>query len=117
MMHRRELLQSSFWLAFGYAIRKLSAFESAPRFTSDPFSAGVASGDPTAHGVVLWTRLMPDKDRTQDWQRESVPLDWQIASDENMNHVVRGGGIMAQPADRHSPHVEGNGLGPQRWGL
>ena len=115
MMHRRELLQSSFWLAFGYPIRKLSAFESAPRFTSDPFSAGVASGDPTAHGVVLWTRLVPDVHRTQEWQRESVPLDWQIASDENMNHVVRSGRIIAQPEYGHSVHVEVNGLEANRW--
>ncbi|MGH8739383.1 MAG: twin-arginine translocation signal domain-containing protein, partial [Burkholderiales bacterium] len=29
----------------------------APRFGSYPFSLGVASGYPTADGVVLWTRL------------------------------------------------------------
>jgi alkaline phosphatase D len=115
MMHRRKLLQSSFWLTFGYPIQKLSAFESAPRFISDPFAAGVASGDPTAHGVVLWTRLVPDKDRTQEWQREAVPLDWQIASDENMNHVVRSGRIIAQPEYGHSVHVEVNGLAANRW--
>ena len=43
-----------------------------PRFTGYPFTLGVASGDPTPDGVVLWTRLapaplagnggMPDKD-------------------------------------------------------
>src|SRR5262249_25506519 len=30
-----------------------------PRFAADPFSLGVASGDPTDTGVVLWTRLAP----------------------------------------------------------
>ena len=28
-------------------------------FAADPFSLGVASGDPTSTGVVLWTRLAP----------------------------------------------------------
>jgi alkaline phosphatase D len=31
-----------------------------PRFASDPFTLGVASGDPLPHGVVLWTRLALD---------------------------------------------------------
>ncbi|MGH9767893.1 MAG: PhoD-like phosphatase N-terminal domain-containing protein, partial [Blastocatellia bacterium] len=32
----------------------------APKFTTDPFSLGVASGDPLPDSVVLWTRLAPD---------------------------------------------------------
>ena len=30
-----------------------------PVFTADPFSLGVASGDPLPDGVVLWTRRVP----------------------------------------------------------
>ena len=29
-------------------------------FTADPFSLGVAAGDPAADGFVIWTRLCPD---------------------------------------------------------
>ncbi|MCX0273074.1 alkaline phosphatase, partial [Nocardia zapadnayensis] len=29
----------------------------APRVLGDPFTLGVASGDPTPDGMVLWTRL------------------------------------------------------------
>lgn len=36
-----------------------SAF-AAPTLKGDPFTLGVASGDPTSDGVVLWTRLAPD---------------------------------------------------------
>jgi phosphodiesterase/alkaline phosphatase D-like protein len=32
---------------------------SRPRFADDPFQLGVASGDPTSTGGVLWTRLAP----------------------------------------------------------
>jgi alkaline phosphatase D len=31
-----------------------------PLFRDDPFSLGVASGDPLPDGVVIWTRLAPD---------------------------------------------------------
>ena len=31
-----------------------------PPFTGNPFALGVASGDPTPNGVVLWTRLAPE---------------------------------------------------------
>ena len=31
-----------------------------PLFSDDPFSLGVASGDPLPDGVVIWTRLAPD---------------------------------------------------------
>ena len=33
---------------------------SQPRFASDPFALGVASGSPTHDSVVLWTRLHPE---------------------------------------------------------
>jgi alkaline phosphatase D len=29
--------------------------------SADPFSLGIASGDPLPNGVVLWTRLAPDR--------------------------------------------------------
>ena len=32
----------------------------APRFGDNPFTLGVASGDPTPDGIVLWTRLAPE---------------------------------------------------------
>ena len=84
MMNRRTLLQSSAWLILAYPMRRVSAFQATPQFVCDPFSAGVASGDPTSHGIVLWTRLVADANRTQEWQRESVAVEWQISSDESM---------------------------------
>ena len=51
---------------------------SAQRLGDDPFTLGVASGDPTADGVVLWTRLalkplegnggMPDRPVAVQWR-------------------------------------------------
>jgi alkaline phosphatase D len=114
-MHRRTLLQSAGWLALGYPMRQLSAFLPTPRFSADPFSAGVASGDPTPNGIVLWTRLIPDAAREQEWQRESVPVQWEIASDESMKRIVRSGRVQAHRTYAHSVHVDVRGLQPNRW--
>jgi alkaline phosphatase D len=114
-MQRRTLIQSAAWLALGYPIRGLSAFLPTPRFSADPFSAGVASGDPTPNGIVLWTRLIPDDAREREWQRESVPVHWEIAADEGMKRIVRSGRTQAQRAYAHSVHVDVRGLQPNRW--
>jgi alkaline phosphatase D len=115
MMNRRTLLQSSAWLILAYPMRRVSAFQATPQFVCDPFSAGVASGDPTSHSIVLWTRLVPDANRTQEWQRESVAVEWQISSDESMSHIVRSGRVFAQPEYGHSVHVNVDGLQAGRW--
>ena len=57
---RRTLLRTGGAAAivlYGGAVPSASA---GPKFTSDPFTLGVASGDPTPDGIVLWTRLAPD---------------------------------------------------------
>jgi phosphodiesterase/alkaline phosphatase D-like protein len=37
----------------------LSRHAAAQKIGDDPFTLGVASGDPTPDGIVLWTRLAP----------------------------------------------------------
>ncbi len=114
-MNRRTLIQSAAWLGVGYPMRRLSAFVPQPQFSSDPFVAGVASGDPTSGGVVLWTRLIPDPNRDRGWQREAISVDWQIASDERFGRIVRSGQEIAEPKFGHSVHVDVTGLQPNRW--
>jgi len=114
-VNRRTLLKTAGWLTLRYPLRRLYALESNPRFSADPFAAGVASGDPTSSNVVLWTRLIPDANSLQDWQRAGVPVQWEIASDENMRHVVRRGREIAAPELGHSVHAEARGLDSNRW--
>src|SRR5258707_15319395 len=40
--------------------RKSLAAAVKQTFAKDPFQLGVASGDPTPTGAVIWTRLAPD---------------------------------------------------------
>jgi alkaline phosphatase D len=86
-----------------------------PRFSGYPFSLGVASGDPLPDGVVLWTRLAPEPLNGGGMPSVNVPVQWQIASDENMRKVVRRGVAMATPEFAHSVHVDVGGLEPERW--
>ena len=66
-MNRRYLLKSAGLLTLGYPLLRLSAIQTSPQFSTDPFSAGVASGDPTRNSIVLWTRLIPDATVERDW--------------------------------------------------
>jgi len=88
---------------------------SAPRFTANPFSLGIASGHPTPDGVVLWTRLAPVPGAPGGGMtRASVPVRWEIAEDDGMRNIVAGGTAMAEAAWAHSVHIEVRGLQPAR---
>lgn len=47
------------------------------------FAHGIASGDPLADSVILWTRVTPEN--TSD---ESVRVSWEVALDEEFNEIV-----------------------------
>jgi alkaline phosphatase D len=87
----------------------------APKFTADPFSLGVASGDPLPDGVVLWTRLAPDPLNGGGMPARPVTVKWEIAADEGMKEIALRGSAMASPELGHSVHVEAQGLKPGRW--
>src|SRR5215467_3313178 len=72
------------------------ALGQAPK-SKNPFTLGVASGDPNPHGVVLWTRLAPDPLNGGGMPRERVDVDWQVASDEQMTRIVARGRATATP--------------------
>jgi alkaline phosphatase D len=87
-----------------------------PPFSAYPFSLGVASGEPDAHSVILWTRLAPQPLAPDGGMPASaVPVGWQVAEDENMSRIVRSGTATAEPRWGHSVHVEVTGLQPDRW--
>lgn len=88
----------------------------SPSFRSDPFTLGVASGDPDHQSLVLWTRLAPDPlDPNGGMKPEPVQVAWEIASDETMTSIVATGKSVATPQLGHSVHVEVDGLQPDRW--
>ena len=57
-----------------------------PRFADDPFQLGVASGDPTPTGAMLWTRLAPsplEPDGGMNGLRTVV--NWEVADDDKFS--------------------------------
>jgi alkaline phosphatase D len=88
----------------------------APALAGDPFTLGVASGDPDAAGVVIWTRLAPKPlEPDGGMPQEAVNVRWEVAEDEAMRRVVKSGTAAAGPLLGHSVHVEVDGLRPDRW--
>jgi alkaline phosphatase D len=81
---------------------------------SDPFTLGVASGDPLPDRVVLWTRLAPDPMDTASVPATEIPVRWEVATDERFTDVVRKGRAIASPAAAHSIHADAEGLRPAR---
>ncbi|OJF15857.1 alkaline phosphatase D family protein [Couchioplanes caeruleus] len=84
---------------------------------TDPFTLGVASGDPDSDGFVLWTRLAPNplaEDGAGGMPSRDVAVEWRIAADERFRKVVRRGVVVARPASAHAVHVELGGLPPAR---
>lgn len=97
-------------LALGAGCRASSS-GAAPVFRNDPFSLGVASGDPASDGFVLWTRLAPNPlDPDGGMAPEVVDVAWEIASDEAFTQIVRTGVERALPSQGHSVHAEIHGL-------
>ncbi|PRY53999.1 alkaline phosphatase D [Knoellia remsis] len=84
---------------------------------SNPFTLGVASGDPAPDGFVIWTRLALEPlaaDGLGGMPSSTYVVNWQVASDEGFADVVRAGATKADPAWAHSVHVEVAGLEPGR---
>jgi alkaline phosphatase D len=84
-------------------------------FRKDPFQLGVASGDPTADGVVLWTRLAPEPLDPTGGLVAPIEVAWEIASDDAMRSVVARGTTTALPELAHAVHVEVENLPADRW--
>jgi alkaline phosphatase D len=83
-----------------------------PQFTANPFSLGVASGDPVADGIVLWTRLAPDPANGGGMEPAPVEVRWEIANDDQFKTVVQSGSEIATADLAHSVHVDVSGLEP-----
>ncbi len=72
------------------------------------FGLGIASGQPHATGMVLWTRLSGPS------LPEQVSVGWEVAHDEAFSRIAARGVEQAVAADAHSVHAEPASLLPDR---
>ncbi len=132
-MDRRQLLISS--LLAGVTVACANESESKPATSGRPsdsnadggpvtaakpkasklaeagFPLGVASGDPLANRVMLWTRVFPaDANST-----EVIEVAFDVAADEQFNDLVISEIARTTPDLAYSAHVDVTGLKPDTW--
>ncbi|WP_206184671.1 alkaline phosphatase D family protein [Thermoactinospora rubra] len=84
---------------------------------ANPFTLGVASGEPFPDSLIIWTRLAPsplhlDPARPGGLPDRPVEVRWQVAEDERFARIVRAGATQAQHRWAFSVHVRVDGLRP-----
>jgi alkaline phosphatase D len=88
----------------GQAPDPLDPMRSGPDSTLAPFYHGVASGDPLADRVILWTRVTTEG--------ADVELAWRVALDTAMSAIVAEGSVVALADNDHTVRVDVTGLQP-----
>ncbi|WP_100637965.1 alkaline phosphatase D family protein [Marinobacter salexigens] len=106
---RRDFLKAS---AMGMGAVVVSTGLAGCVFDSDDkratdFTHGVASGDPLANGVVLWTRVVPERDF-----EKPVSVAWEVATDAGFEQLVHSGTAEAKNAHDFTVKVDVRGLTP-----
>ena len=100
---RRQFLTQSASLAAIGGVATLAACSSSSG-TPAQFLYGVASGDPLADRVILWTHAKRANDLTD------VKLTWQIATDNGFTNIVNSGTVVAGAATDYTAKIDAIGL-------
>ncbi len=99
------------------ATTEAAAVETAPPLppgyagATDPFTLGVASGDPDATSVMHWTRLAP-VDTPLDGE---ITLTLEVATDEQFDTLVSTRALVTDATQGYSAHGLTTGLQPDTW--
>jgi len=115
-LDRRALLKAAFAggiTATGFPLP--AALPARAQFRAFPFSLGIAAGEPSSDGFVIWTRLAVDPLGTRGGMTAApVEVSFEVADDPGMARVIRSGAATARIELAHSVHVEIDGLEPAR---
>jgi alkaline phosphatase D len=101
---RRSFLATTATLASIGGAATLAACGGGADTTPAQFLYGVASGDPLASSVILWTHAKRPN------QEGDVNLSWQVASDAAFNNIVSSGKVTATVAAGNTAKVDATGL-------
>ncbi len=113
MFSRRQILAATLVAPFAAAPPILRA--QPMRFAAWPFRLGIAAGDPSPDGLVLWTRLAPEPMAPDGGMpMVPIPVTWEVSAQPNFAAIAATGEATAWPDLAHSVHVEVTGLQPDR---
>lgn len=108
---RRGFVRGGVALAAG-SVASLSGCGGGEVMTAVSFTHGVASGDPLADRIMLWTRVRP-QDAADGGD---VRARWEVASDADFKTPVSSGEAVASAANDYTLKVDAAGLKPgQRY--
>jgi alkaline phosphatase D len=115
-MTRRQLLNAAWKLGAAAVLYPLSSSRmlAQPIFRAYPFTLGVACGDPSPDGAVLWTRLAPEPLEGGGMPMANLEVAWEVAADQAFRSITTKGTTIARPEVGHSVHAEVSGLQPAR---
>ena len=108
---RRGLLSAGTLAGVSTALTGCDTAETGGLLSANPspatgtFAHGIASGDPRADSVILWTRITPS-----DANGGPVKLLWEVSSTEDFLNAEFGGTVMASAATNWTAKVEAKGL-------
>ena len=74
--------------------------------SGDPFTLGVASGDPTTESVILWTRLAIDALNGGGMPDEDIDVLWEVSSTDQFTDIIASGITTAETRFGHAIHVD-----------
>jgi len=92
--------------ALAGASAALAASPAAARGFGTGFTHNVASGEPRANSVLLWTRFVADGETT---------LDWQVSDTADFSRIAAAGQVAASPGRDFCAKATATGLSPGRW--
>jgi alkaline phosphatase D len=108
MPFARPSKRRDFIRGIGLGALAMPGFVRAMAPPADPdavFAHGVASGDPLAHRVILWTRVRPSLGAV-------VPVRWEVAFDAGFRRTLHRGHALATALTDHTVKVDVHGLPP-----
>jgi len=88
---------------------EVRGWEAPPETETGLFRHGVASGDPLADRVILWTRVTTPAGRSGN---RPIEVRWQVASDERLSRIVARGKAAAARERDFTVKVDAGGLEP-----
>jgi alkaline phosphatase D len=101
-MNRRQALSLMAAVPIGMGVASVA--EAAAHAGAAAFEHGVASGDPSTDGAVLWTRVSGATGAT--------PVAWEVAKDRHFKSIVRRDALRTGPERDYTVKAEIAGLKP-----
>ena len=102
-INRRQLLKGMSASLGLLALRGFEVQAAAPAY----FTHGVASGDPLADRVILWTRLIPGSG-----EHGTINCQWQVAKDRAFKQIVSIGMTSTNSERDYTVKIDAAGLNP-----